>query len=55
MEDVPFDEEAGEVLLTPSTPALRRMPAHISRVQLLAVDESGERNLGEYAFAHTPA
>ena len=55
VEDVPFDAQAGEVLFSPSTPALRRMPSHTWRVQLVAVDESGDRPLGEYAFAHTAA
>jgi anti-sigma factor RsiW len=54
VQDLPFDEESGEVLFTPSTKELRTLPAHTWRVQLLAVDESGERTLGEYAFAHTP-
>jgi len=54
MEDVPFDRDSGEVLFTPSTKELRKLPAHIWRVQLLAVDEAGERTLGEYSFAHTP-
>ncbi len=53
-EDVPFDAQAGEVLLMPSSTELRNMPAHTWRVQLVAVDESGERSLGEYTFAHTP-
>jgi hypothetical protein len=55
IEDVPFNEEAGEVLLQPSAAALRKMPAHIWRAQLLAVDDKGERSLAEYTFAHTPA
>lgn len=54
IEDVPFDAQAGEVLLMPSSTELRKMPAHTWRVQLLAVDESGDRPLGEYTFAHTP-
>jgi len=54
MEDVPFDRDSGEVLFTPSTKELRKLPAHTWRVQLLAVDEAGERTLGEYSFAHTP-
>jgi hypothetical protein len=54
-EDVPFDEETGEVLFIPSSAELRRMPAHTWRVRLLAVDEAGARPLGEYAFAHTPS
>jgi len=55
MEDLPFDPSAGEVLSLPSAVALKRSPAHTSCVRLLAVDESGERALGEYTFAHTPS
>jgi anti-sigma factor RsiW len=55
VEDVPFDPEAGEVLSMPSAVELRKLPAHTSRVRLVAVDESGERPLGEYTFAHTPS
>ncbi len=54
VEDVPFDPAAGEVLFLPSAAALRHMPAHTMRVRLVAVDEAGERPLGEYTFAHTP-
>lgn len=55
VEDVPFNEDTGEVLFMPSAPALRRMPSHTWRVQLVAVDGAGERPLGEYTFAHTAA
>ena len=55
VEDVPFVADAGEVLLTHSTPVLRAMPSHTHRVRLVAVDESGDRPLGEYVFAHTAA
>jgi len=55
LEDVPFDAHTGEVLFTPSTPALRAMPAHTWHVQLLAVDKQGERALGDYTFEHSPA
>ena len=54
VEDVPFDPAAGEVLFLPSANALRKMPAHTMRMRLIAVDEAGERPLGEYTFAHTP-
>ncbi|MGE3161872.1 MAG: anti-sigma factor [Burkholderiales bacterium] len=54
VEDVTFDAAAGEVLLAPSAAALRKPPAFTERVQLLAVDEAGERSLGEYTFRHTP-
>lgn len=55
LEDVPFAPDAGEVLALPSAAALRAMPAHTFRVRLVAVDESGDRSLGEYTFAHTPS
>ncbi len=54
-EDVPFDPDAGEVLTLPSATALKKLSAHMFRVQLVAVDEAGERPLGEYTFAHTPS
>jgi hypothetical protein len=52
LEDVPFDPAAGEVLLLPPVHLLKR--AHVARVRLLAVEESGERELGRYTFVHTP-
>jgi hypothetical protein len=48
LEDVPFDPDAGEVLTLPSAAELKKLPAHMSHVRLVAVDESGERSLGEY-------
>ena len=54
VEDLPFDPSTGEVLALPSAQQLRKLPAHIFRVRLVATDESGERTLGEYTFAHTP-
>ena len=55
VEDVPFDPNADEVLTLPSATALKKLPAHAFRVQLVAVDELGDRPLGEYTFAHTPS
>ena len=55
VEDVPFDPDAGEVLTLPSAAALKKLPAHTWRVRLVAVDDAGERPLGEYTFAHTPS
>jgi hypothetical protein len=55
LEDVPFDPAASEVLTLPLAPAeLRKMPAHTARMRLVAVEETGERELGQYVFAHTP-
>ena len=55
LEDVPFDPKADEMLSLPSAAALKKLPAHTFRVQLVAVDAAGERSLGEYTFAHTPS
>ena len=55
VQDVPFEPDADEVLYLPSAVELKKLPAHTFRVQLVAVDESGERSLGEYTFAHTPS
>lgn len=54
IDDVPFDPAAGEVLHLPSAAWVRGLPANTLRVRLVAVDEAGERALGEYTFAHTP-
>ena len=55
LEDVPFDPASGEVLSLPVAAArLRKMPANTYTVRLVAVEAQGERELGEYVFAHTP-
>jgi putative zinc finger protein len=51
--DVPFDAASGEVILTPKIAHIRAMPSHQYRVQLVAVDNSGERVIGDYTFNHT--
>jgi hypothetical protein len=55
LEDVPFDAGAGELVLVPSAAWLKTMPANTMRVRLVAVEESSERVVGEYTFAHTPS
>jgi hypothetical protein len=52
--DVPFDARSGEVVVAPQLAQLRAMPSHRRRLRLLAVDDSGERVLGDYTFNHTP-
>jgi len=54
-EDVPFDAEAGEVLVCPEPAELKRKGAFTTRMRLVAVEEAGERVLGEYTFVHTPS
>jgi hypothetical protein len=51
--DVPFDPAAGEVLFLPAAAALKAMPSHTLRARLVAIEEAGERPLGEYTFRHT--
>jgi anti-sigma factor RsiW len=54
-EDVPFDAEAGEVLVIPAPAELKRRGAFTQRMRLVSVEERGERLLGEYTFLHTPS
>ena len=54
LEDVPFDEDRGEVVVATESPALRGLGTATVRMQLMAVGESGERVLGDYTFHHAP-
>jgi len=54
-EDVPFDAASGEVLMCPAPAPLKRRGAFTHRVRLVAVEDSGERLLGEYTFEHAPS
>ena len=54
-EDVPFDEAAGEVLVCPAPAELKRRGAFTLPMRLVAVEEKGERVLGEYTFLHSPS
>ncbi|HXR55673.1 MAG TPA: hypothetical protein VN858_02660 [Casimicrobiaceae bacterium] len=51
--DVPFDAASGEVVVAAKLAAIRAMPSHRQRVRLVAVDEAGERVIGDYTFNHT--
>jgi hypothetical protein len=54
LADVPFDAQAGEVLVIPSPAWLKTMPAFTMQMRLIAVDEAGDSELGEYTFVHSP-
>lgn len=54
IEDIPFDAATGEVVMAPSVARLKAMPAHCQVVKLVAVEEGGERVIGEYTFFHAP-
>jgi hypothetical protein len=53
--DVPFDAQTGEVLMIPSATWLRTLPVVTIRMRLIAVEESGERPVGDYTFNHSPS
>ena len=55
LEDVPFDAGGNEVLMCPAPAALKRRSAFVDPVRLIAVEETGERLLGEYTFVHAPS
>ena len=53
-EDIPFVTDSGGVVFAPVIDGLRAMPVSTLHLRLLAVDDSGERVLGDYTFNHTP-
>jgi hypothetical protein len=52
LADLPFDPQAGEVVLLPRVETVRGLPSHELQVRLLAVGHEGEREIGRYAFRH---
>lgn len=52
LHDVPFDPASAEVVLLPALAAVRRLPNHVMRVRLLAVEATGTRELGHFSFHH---
>ncbi|HEX6020280.1 MAG TPA: zf-HC2 domain-containing protein [Burkholderiaceae bacterium] len=55
LRDIPFDAAGGEVLFAPKMSFVRQLSSHDFVVRLLAVDDSGERELGRYTFHHQAA
>jgi hypothetical protein len=51
--DIPFNAASGEVVMAPRIAHIRAMPSHQQRMRLVAVDEDGERVIGDYTFNHT--
>lgn len=52
LADVSFNTNEGEVVLLPNTSQLRPVQSTTQRVRLFALDEQGERMIGEYLFRH---
>jgi hypothetical protein len=55
LRDVPFDAACGEVVLLPSAAAVRALGTKTVRIQLRAIEASGERVVGEYRLLHAPS
>jgi hypothetical protein len=53
-QDIPFDPQAGEVVHVVKLAEVRRRPAHTLQATLVAVDDTGTRELGRYVFRHQP-
>jgi hypothetical protein len=51
--DIPFDAASGQVVVMPKIAHMRTMPSHRRRFRLIAVDDGGERVIGDYTFNHT--
>jgi hypothetical protein len=54
LEDVPFDPEAGELIVAQAMPMVRALGEASYRIRLVAADPSGDRLVGEYTFDHRP-
>jgi len=54
LEDIPFNPAAGGVVVAPEAAGLRRLGNATQRMQLIAVQASGESVLGSYTFIHSP-
>lgn len=52
LRDIPFDAAEGVVLFSPRLAEVRQLPTHELVIRLLAVDASGEREVGHYTFRH---
>ncbi|GIK88225.1 MAG: hypothetical protein BroJett026_37060 [Betaproteobacteria bacterium] len=54
LRDLPFDPDAGEVVLIPPIAPIRALGRSTSRIELVAQADDGWRPLGTYTFEHTP-
>jgi hypothetical protein len=54
IEDVAFDRTVDEVVVLPNTAQLRQRSFATQHVKLLALENAGERVIGEYTFNHSP-
>jgi hypothetical protein len=55
LRDIPFSRARGDVILNESIDAARASGPDVLCMKLLAIDEQGERVIGDYTFNHTPS
>lgn len=53
MQDVAFDPASDEIVLASNVVALRQLTSVTHRLQLVSVEDAGERELGTYTFNHS--
>lgn len=53
LHDIPFTADSGSVVFSSGIDTLRALPTTTLRVRLLAIDNNGERTIGDYTFHHT--
>ena len=53
MADIPVERDTGTVICQQSISIAKASPSNTLIARLVAVDQEGERLLGEYAFHHT--
>jgi len=54
LQDIPFDPQAGEVVMLPKIAEVKTQPAYTLQITLLAVASGGTREVGRYTFRHRP-
>lgn len=52
LHDIPFTAASGRVVFSTRIDSLRALPTTSLRVRLLAIDNNGERAIGDYTFHH---
>jgi hypothetical protein len=54
IQDVPFEPEAGELIVAQAMPGVRLLQHAHLRMRLMSQEAGGERLVGEYTFDHHP-
>lgn len=54
IQDVPFEAEAGELIVGQAMPAMRLVQHALIRMRLMSQEGGGERLIAEYTFDHHP-